>query len=77
DDLEFQIRGSARKVDEPAERRTVLAAIPFPSYNAEDPIFELLIEQALSVCWPEAEEGSQRAIWRASGIRSGGEAPRS
>lgn len=64
DDLEFQIGGVARLVDAGAERDAVLAAIPFPSFDADDPIFELLIDQALGVTWPAPGE-PRRVLWRA------------
>ena len=53
DDLEFQIAGTARRVDSGAEHDAVVSAIPFPSYDASDPIYELLIQRALSVTWSE------------------------
>lgn len=53
DDLEFQTSGSVRCVDDDTERIEVIAAIPFPSFDQTDPIFELLIERALTVIWPE------------------------
>lgn len=63
DDLEFQIRGDARQVEDRAERANVIAAIPFPSYNPSDPIFELLIRRALVVTWTEGATGRQKQIW--------------
>ncbi len=52
DDLEFQVSGRVRVVDSTAERSEVLAAVPFESFDREDPIFELLIGRALTVTWP-------------------------
>lgn len=52
DDLEFQVSGRVRVVDSTAERSEVLAAVPFESFDPEDPIFELLIDRALTVTWP-------------------------
>ncbi|MCH8258124.1 MAG: pyridoxamine 5'-phosphate oxidase family protein [Proteobacteria bacterium] len=52
DDLEFQIRGSAREVHGENERAQVIASIPFSSFDKSDPIFELLIKYALTVSWP-------------------------
>ena len=49
DDLEFQIAGRARLVVSAAERADVLDAVPFDSFDPEDPIFELLIGSALAV----------------------------
>ncbi|MCZ6502220.1 MAG: hypothetical protein O6945_06880, partial [Gammaproteobacteria bacterium] len=53
DDLEFQIKGSVREVGAEDERQRVNASIPFSSYDESDPIFELLIERALTVSWPQ------------------------
>ena len=52
DDLEFQIKGSAREIVGDNERERVIASIPFSSYDKSDPIFELLVECALTVSWP-------------------------
>lgn len=52
DDLEFQMRGAVRPVTSASEHEAVLSAIPFPSYDANDPLFELLISHALAVTWP-------------------------
>ena len=51
DDLEFQMRGAARLLEPSEERDRVIDAIPFPSYDAADPIVELLISHALAVTW--------------------------
>ncbi|MDH3642738.1 MAG: pyridoxamine 5'-phosphate oxidase family protein [Gammaproteobacteria bacterium] len=64
DDEEFQIRGRVRYVEDPDERQRVIDAITFPSYNASDPIFELLISHALAVTWPRAD-APIRNRWRA------------
>ncbi len=53
DDLEFQIRGSVREVVGENERERVIASIPFSTYEESDPIFELLVEHALTVSWPK------------------------
>ncbi|MGD8417990.1 MAG: pyridoxamine 5'-phosphate oxidase family protein [Pseudomonadales bacterium] len=66
DDLEFQIGGTARLVQEPTERAAVVAAIPFPSFDADDPIFELLIERALVVTWQKPATRGRRQSWRAT-----------
>lgn len=63
DDLEFQIAGVARLVTDSAEHERVVAAIPFPSYDAEDPIVELTIERALVVTWPEQGTRGQKQPW--------------
>jgi len=66
DDLEFQISGPVRRVDDAAEREAVIAAIPFPHYNTADPIYELLIERALLVTWPVPGERGHKQPWRAN-----------
>ena len=53
DDLEFQTAGTVRVVEAKGERSEVISAIPFPSFDATDPIFELLVARALTVIWPE------------------------
>ena len=63
DDREFQISGSVRPVTTGAERDAVVAAIPFPSFDADDPLFELLLERAVAVTW--SETGSAKQVWRA------------
>ena len=63
DDLEFQIAGTVRRLDSTAEHDAVVSAIPFPSYDANDPIYELLIERALSVTWPEPSTRGIKEAW--------------
>lgn len=64
DDLEFQIAGRARLLDSAAERAEVLAAVPFDSFDPDDPIFELLIGSALAVTRP-APDSAVRLRWAA------------
>ncbi len=65
DDLEFQVSGVARLVSAPDERTAVISAVPFPSFDATDPIFERQIGRALTVTWPEP--GVKRELrWRHS-----------
>jgi len=63
DDLEFQIAGTVRRVESGAEHDAVVSAIPFPSYDANDPIYELLIERALCVTWPERSTRGNKEAW--------------
>ena len=63
DDLEFQISGNARYVESDVEHKTVVSAIPFPSYDADDPIYELLIDRALVVTWPERSTRGNKMVW--------------
>jgi hypothetical protein len=65
EDEEFQISGKARRVTDARELQSVIAAIPFPSHNENDPVFELLIAHALAVTWPTANEPNKRA-WTAT-----------
>ena len=59
DDLEFQFAGAARPVGEEKERLKIVSAVPFPSFDATDPIFELQIARALTVTWPEPGKKKQ------------------
>jgi uncharacterized pyridoxamine 5'-phosphate oxidase family protein len=63
DDLEFQMAGTVCKVESPTERNAVVSAIPFPSYDANDPIFELLVERALMVTWPQRSTHGKKTVW--------------
>lgn len=65
DDLEFQIAGRVRLLDSATERAKVLDAVPFDSFDPDDPIFELLIGSALAVSWP-APDSPARLRWAAS-----------
>ena len=64
DDLEFQIAGRARLLDSTVERTDVLDAVPFDSFDPDDPIFELLIGSAVSVTWP-APDRPAKLRWAA------------
>ncbi len=66
DDLEFQISGSVREIDNGAEHERVVAAIPFPSFDASDPIFELLLERALTVTWTKPATRGSKSAWVAN-----------
>jgi hypothetical protein len=64
-DEEFQLGGQAREVMDGAERAAVQADIPFPSWNPDDPIFELRVSRALHVVWEgHGETGMQRLAKR-------------
>lgn len=63
-DEEFQIRGHASAVEEPAQIRAVLNAITFSSYDPEDPLYELRISQALWVTWQDG--AAAKHSWRVS-----------
>jgi len=52
EDEEFQIRGHALPVEADPNRSAVIEAIPFPSFDPKDPVFELRIEWGLAVTWP-------------------------
>lgn len=64
DDLEFQIAGRSRLLTSAAERAEVLDAVPFDSFDPEDPIFELLIGSGIAVSWP-APDSPVRLRWAA------------
>lgn len=64
DDCEFQLRGEVRTVDSTAERDQVIAAITFDSFDADDPIFEFLVDHALAVTWPQPGKASKTS-WSA------------
>lgn len=61
-DEEFQIIGLTTEVVDSSERSQVHDAIPFPSYQADDPIFQLSIERALWVYWERAGQPDTKAI---------------
>jgi hypothetical protein len=63
DDEEFAIAGRAFEVAE-ADRADVIKAIRFESFDARDPIFELMFERARAVVWPRPGE-SERFGWPA------------
>lgn len=62
EDIEFQLSGSARRVEAEAERDAVLADVPFPSFEPTDPIYELLISHALAAHWPTPGQ-QQKQVW--------------
>lgn len=69
-DEELQLAGRATEAHEPAERAAVHAAIPFPAFHKEDPIFRLAFERALWVYWENAGRPDTRAVrrrWREGG----------
>jgi len=60
EDEEFQFSGTATEILDAEARASVHADVPFPAWNADDPIFELRVGRALHVNWrafgtPEAE----------------------
>jgi general stress protein 26 len=59
DDEEFRISGHAVLITDEPTRRQVLADIPFPSFDPEDPIYELLTQNALLVTWSEGAQSKQ------------------
>ena len=65
DDLEFQVSGPALAIVDVETRRRVLADVPFPDCDPEDPIFELHITQAIAVTWPEPGRSS-KSVWRSA-----------
>ncbi len=63
-DEEFQLRGQARETVDPGERARVHEAIPFPSFDPEDPIFEFGIETVLWAHWERVGQPDTRAVRR-------------
>ncbi len=66
-DEEFQMSGVAAPVTDKAERRAVHAAILFPVFNPDDPVFRLGVEWCAWSRWDgPSERPSFRRYWRAS-----------
>lgn len=63
-DEEFQLAGRAAEVLDADERRTVHAAIPFPAYKEDDPLFRLDPARALWVYWERVGTPETRAVRR-------------
>lgn len=63
-DEEFQVSGGVNEIRDPSERSAVHEAIPFPSFQREDPIFRLVITRALWVNWERAGLPDMKAIRR-------------
>jgi hypothetical protein len=70
-DEEFQLQGSAVEVEGEVERAAVHAAIAFPAFEANDPIFRLEFERAVWVYWEKVGQPDTRAVrkrWVAAGV---------
>ncbi len=63
-DEEFQVSGGVGEIRDPSERSAVHEAIPFPSFQREDPIFRLVITRALWVHWERPGLPDMKAIRR-------------
>lgn len=63
-DAEFQVSGEADEILDPSERSSVHQAIPFPSFEREDPIFGLAISSALWVHWERVGQPDTKAVRR-------------
>lgn len=61
-DEEFQCSGSAIEVTDSLERASVHAAIPFGSFNKQDPIFRLSVDKALWAYWERVGQPDTIAI---------------
>jgi len=68
EDIEFQIAGNARLVENETEREAVLAAVPFPSFDPSDPVFELLVRHALAASWPTPGQ-QQKQVWPSDSVK--------
>ena len=67
-DEEFQVSGRAQLVNDDSERARVHDSIRFPSFDADDPIFKLLIARALSSTWiVDRDPQGIKKTWRAGG----------
>jgi len=62
-DEEFRIAGRARRIDDPAQRQRVQAAIRF-QYGAGDPIYRLDVHAAMWGYWENAGKPRTRPIRR-------------
>ena len=74
-DEELQLAGHAREVRDERERAAVHQAIPFPAFQAEDPIFELDIERCLWCWWENVGQPDTcpaRRRWRAGASSAAG-----
>jgi hypothetical protein len=69
EDPEFSVRGGARLVTDPEERRVVAEACPFAAgVRPDDDVFELDIERADSTIWmnwAQADTYAVRRRWEA------------
>ena len=68
-DEEFQISGAAAEVSAASQRTAVHAAIPFTSFDPEDPIFRLDVARALWVYWERVGQADTKAVrkrWRST-----------
>lgn len=63
-DEEFQLRGTATETVDAAERTKVHEAIPFPSFDREDPIFRFAIGSALWAYWERVGQPDTRVVRR-------------
>ena len=63
-DEEFQVAGTAAEVRDLEERAAVHAAIPFPSFEPDDPIFRLTFTRALWVYWERVGQPDTKAVRR-------------
>lgn len=73
-DEELQLAGAALEVHDAAERAAVHEAIPFASFQRDDPIFRLGVERCLWCWWENAGQPDTRRVvrrWRAD--QPGGE----
>jgi len=63
-DEEFQIAGEAAEVLDPRERSDVHAAIPFASFERDDPVFRLAFSRALWAFWERVGQPDTRPVRR-------------
>ncbi|MDJ0785532.1 MAG: pyridoxamine 5'-phosphate oxidase family protein [Myxococcota bacterium] len=63
-DEELQLAGAAQEVADADERAAAQAAIPFPAFDATDPIFRFDFERALWVYWERVGQPDTKAVRR-------------
>ena len=73
-DEEFQVQGRAAEVVDTSERASVHGAIPFPSFDEQDPIFRLDLERAVWVHWENPGQSDTRQVKRRWVARAAGPA---
>ena len=63
-DEEFQLRGTATATVDAAERARVHEAIPFPSFERDDPIFRFAINSVLWAFWERVGQPDTQVVRR-------------
>lgn len=53
-DTELKVLGWAERVDDTEARRHIQAAIPFPAFKRDDPVYRLWLAAVMHACWENA-----------------------